>query len=714
MFRKTTKILVYTILFLLFISGCQENPAVPTSVAQVENTATVSAASTATEIPPSSTPMATYTPNVTPTSTAIPTSTPTSTPASTPSVIDVMNANKLTKSSWGDGTFTQIAWSSDGQQLLLATTNEIQWLDSRNFDVLNTISVDTLYRPEFDTTTSMIADGLNGKIDIWDLESASLQFSLEGLDYFIHNTVFSPDGQILASSEADGTVRLWDMTTGELQYEFTDIALPSEFEEPSDLTEFNHPKIDISPDGKSLVIGVNIKTYLPERNSYHDSSNIQVFDLQTGIFQRILTEYRDEFIQDITFSSDGQIIGVVIQSGASLSVEFRNSTTGFLIDTVSGYVRDFAFAPDMSMFGLASTGRSGGTITLRDIDNNKTMGLPIGLLETPSIARNLAFSPDSTKIAAHDSGWVRIWDVETQEVLQTKQLDSPFSYGVSGMNPVSNIIATNPNGTPDILLRDLQTGQILQTLTDGATSEGYTSCLVFSPDNQYLAKCTSTGLVKMWDIISGNLMYTINFQQRIGHISFNPDGETFIVRAGGYDMMMTYNVVTGQTVQNTNFATDSSPKFSNFTYSPDGSFIAALGGKSDVDSSLPDVLVFDSESKSQIISVPTGRGYPPFTWHPTEPIIAVGRDDGTIQLVDIITGGTVQEVYDESRIIGLTFNPDGTLLVSMSLDGTIVWDVATGEVIQKIDDIGLPSFTTDGRVLVLLGDNEVFLWQVHE
>jgi WD40 repeat protein len=457
MFSKTGKIIkifIYTISFLLFISGCQRNPPAPTSVAEIQNTATVpvTATATATEIPPSLAPVATHTPTATPTSTATPTNTPTSTPTPIPPVIEVENVGNLTRSSWGDGSYSQIAWSPDSQQLLLATSDEMQWLDSQTFDVLNVNSIGTRLGSDltFDNARSIIANGYYGTIEIWDLEAASLRFSLEGHNGYITNKVFSPDGQVLASSGADGTVRLWDMNTGELQYEFTDIALPSEFEDPNEFTELVRPRIDISPDGKSLVIGVNITTYLPEINSNHNSSNIQIFDLQTGIFQRILEEYRNGFISDVTYSPDGHIIGVVHEVIRSEVAEFRDSTTGDLIDGVSGLglIHDMAFAPNMSVVGLS---HSGG-ITLRDIHNKET----VGLLEIPSGAYNtIQFSPDSTKIVARSSEWVRIWDVETQDVLQTKQLDSFFLS--MGLNSVSHIVATISYGSPEIQLHDLQT-----------------------------------------------------------------------------------------------------------------------------------------------------------------------------------------------------------------------------------------------------------------
>ncbi len=90
------------------------------------------------------------------------------------------------------------------------------------------------------------------------------------------------------------------------------------------------------------------------------------------------------------------------------------------------------------------------------------------------------------------------------------------------------------------------------------------------------------------------------------------------------------------------------------------------------------------------------------------------KNDGTIQLVDVTTGNTIHEMYDNGEIYDLTFNPDGTILVSWSPDGITLWDVATGDALRQIGDMGYPQFTSDGRILVLLGDSKVYLWQVRE
>jgi len=52
-------------------------------------------------------------------------------------------------------------------------------------------------------------------IRIWDVNSGQLRLTLEGHTDFVNALAFSQDSSVLVSAGDDGTLRLWDTSSGE-------------------------------------------------------------------------------------------------------------------------------------------------------------------------------------------------------------------------------------------------------------------------------------------------------------------------------------------------------------------------------------------------------------------------------------------------------------------------------------------------------------------
>jgi WD40 repeat protein len=63
---------------------------------------------------------------------------------------------------------------------------------------------------------TIVAVGLlDGGIQLWDARTLELRATLLGHSNTIGGLAFSPDERVLVSDSGDGTVRLWDVATGE-------------------------------------------------------------------------------------------------------------------------------------------------------------------------------------------------------------------------------------------------------------------------------------------------------------------------------------------------------------------------------------------------------------------------------------------------------------------------------------------------------------------
>ena len=202
---------------------------------------------------------------------------------------------------------------------------------------------------------------------------------------------FSPDGKTLAfgvHSHTYGRIRLWNTETDDtFDIQFAD--------RPEWLRS-----MAFSPDGYRIVIGTSEK-------------KVQMWDAKDGV---LLTSFFDEqpieHIMDITISSDGSLIAVVMPEqirlvGRAKQPHFKEVSAGadtFWLETV--------FSPDNTVLILSLIG---GGIQLRDVATGEVLTMLEGHTASPYV---FSFSPDGkTLVSAGYDGSILLWDWE--EVLES-------------------------------------------------------------------------------------------------------------------------------------------------------------------------------------------------------------------------------------------------------------------------------------------------------
>ena len=103
-----------------------------------------------------------------------------------------------------------LAFSSDGAMLAVGTTKRIRLLGITKqivFKELHHGAQVLLFSPD----NTVLLCGLSiGRIELWDLTTASKLATLDGHTAPVGTLVFSPDGKTLVSTGEDGTILLWD------------------------------------------------------------------------------------------------------------------------------------------------------------------------------------------------------------------------------------------------------------------------------------------------------------------------------------------------------------------------------------------------------------------------------------------------------------------------------------------------------------------------
>jgi Tol biopolymer transport system component len=246
--------------------------------------------------------------------------------------------------------------------------------------------------------------GADGTVKLLSTDGTLVK-TLEGHEAQVTSVTFSPDGQLIATTSADQTVKLWNLqgqlmaTLAGHQAQVTSVAF--------------------SPDGKLIATtsaDQTVKLWKPD-----------------GTLVTILKGHTDQ-VTSVAFSPDGKLIAT---ASADQTVKLWKPD-GTLVKTLAGHqaqVTSVAFSPDGKLIATASADK---TVKLWNLRGQ----LMATLAGHDAQVTSVAFSPDGKLIAtASADGTVRLWDINGNQVGQP--IDSPQgSFTSVSFSPNGQTIAT--------------------------------------------------------------------------------------------------------------------------------------------------------------------------------------------------------------------------------------------------------------------------------
>ena len=296
---------------------------------------------------------------------------------------------------------------------------------------------------------------------------------------------FSPDGNSVASSGYDGTVRFWDLPGAR---EIRKIKAPT-----------NTHSVTYSPDGKSIAVG-----------GFNAST---LWDITTGAY---IKAFPDNFGGKLSFSPDGKFL-----SGTDLN-RFNNSSILKYIDVQSGaVVREFkngsevSFSPNgkyLATWGLASDGgilltKFSSSVNLIDVATGRAMWSSQGF------ASAAVFSPDSRHLlVAHR---------DQKNLGADLKISFRLFDTASGAQIKEFGHATIPGGAFTNI------GRVLYQV----------KALAFSPDGKHFLSGNLRGEYKLWDFATGTVVRQLKLvdeaagtmMNTVPSVKFSPDGKTAVL-----------------------------------------------------------------------------------------------------------------------------------------------------------------------------------------
>ena len=229
-------------------------------------------------------------------------------------------------------------------------------------------------------------------------------------------------------------------------------------------------------------------------------------------------------INAVAFSPNGQLLA---SGGDDWTFKLWNipqqqhiATLEHITNRNRSQVKGVAFSPDGQL--LASAGHLG--VKLWDV-NNQT---EIANLHHDGWVFTSAFSPNGKTLATGDNaGTVRIWDVQTRQVIAQLEGDTVTVYAVKFSSDGRTFATAGYHGT--IKIWSVSDWGLLGTLEN----RGTVHTLDFSPDGKALAS-TGHSVVTLWSVESGTEIASLTgHSDWVRGVAFAPNGNTVV--SGGDD-----------------------------------------------------------------------------------------------------------------------------------------------------------------------------------
>jgi WD40 repeat protein len=247
----------------------------------------------------------------------------------------------------------------------------------------------------FSQDSMLVAANTQQGLTIWDLTSGQKKITFRDYEWSLEDIVFSPDGQTLATAEADYTIRIWDYTTGELRTTLTAPEAPD-----GAYTWFQN--VVYGADGSWIAGGAQ-------------HGKVYIWDTKTGELLKTI----DSYFSNPSLSPDGERLVAIFGGNARIwDVKTGNALYSPNIGP-SNMVDSVAFAPNGSILalGMRVGNQEDHHIWLWDTQTDqmiRTFSGPENLVTT------LEFNRQGDIIVA--GSWDRLiylWDVDSGELLTT-------------------------------------------------------------------------------------------------------------------------------------------------------------------------------------------------------------------------------------------------------------------------------------------------------
>ncbi|ACK68582.1 WD-40 repeat protein [Gloeothece citriformis PCC 7424] len=392
----------------------------------------------------------------------------------------------------------------------------------------------------------ILASGSNdGTIKLWNLESGQEIRTLQGHDYSVRSVSISPDGKTLASWSWDKTIKLWNLKTGK------EIRTLTGYDSYVNSVSFSPiPPSPVTKGGAGRILA-----------SGSQDGTIKLWNLESGTEIRTLKGH-DQTVWSVSFSLDGKTLA---SGSVDKTIKLWNLESGTEIRTLKGHdqtVWSVSFSPNGKTLASGSVDK---TIKLSNLES----GAEIRTLKGhDSSITSVSFSPDGKTLASGSMDkTIKLWNLETGKEIRTLKGHDDSVNSVS-ISPDGKTLASGSDDKT-IKLSNLESGTEIRTLKG---HDDAVNSVSFSPNGKTLASGSRDNTVKLWNLQSGAEIRTIRgHDDTVWSVSFSPDGKT--LASGSWDgTIKLWNLERGEEILTLKGHDNS---VWSVSFSPDGKTLAS-------------------------------------------------------------------------------------------------------------------------------------------
>jgi WD40 repeat protein/serine/threonine protein kinase len=538
----------------------------------------------------------------------------------------------------------------------------------------------------------------------------------------VNRVAFRADGGRLVTASDDQTARVWDATTGEQLESLS----------PGEAVQ----SASFSPDGRRVVTlsggvitvweaagGKRVTGFLADRGPFGQEAAfspdgrrilmiggqriVRTWDADTG---RMLSQIPQWGIAWLSPDRSRAVSG-----GWRVPCQVWDVTTGQPVTPPLGQARLAEAAFTLPGDRMALTGAD-GTVRVWDVETAEVVAGP---LRHDSAITSATFSPDGRLLVTRDSaGLVRVWDL-AGSIAPASPL-KPALLGPCRWISRDGRWVVCGGGPGNLWLWDARTGRVVQTIHE----DGGPWSATVSPDGRRLLTGAANGVARIWQATTGAPVgEPMRHGAWVSHVEFSPDGR-LAATAGQDKTACVWDAATGRRIAEMKH--EHGVRWAAF--SPDGQRLVSATG--DFSGSPLDFIAPQSDPRrpgeARVWDVATGRPVTAPIRHegvvPRASFSPDGRfllttcvrraaDRGQVQVWDAATGRAVTPpLAHPQSVLHETFSPDGKLVATGCRDRAVrVWDAATGKALGVLAGHGGPvwhvSFSPDGRRLLTASED---------